>query len=159
MRVAKNPRQSRILQIVKTKNIGTQGELVEALKELGMNVTQATVSRDIKELGIIKVATASGEQKYVPMNQTGEGASGRFMKVFREAVTSIHTADAMVIIKTLPGMAQAAASALDSMHLDSLIGTIAGDDTIFAANSSKEEATAMREHLITLSQIDPSLSG
>ncbi len=158
MRVAKNPRQSRILQIVKTKNIGTQGELVEALKEAGMNVTQATVSRDIKELGIIKVATASGEQKYVPMNQTGEGASGRFMKVFREAVTSIHTADAMVIIKTLPGMAQAAASALDSMHLDSLIGTIAGDDTIFAANSSKAEASAMREHLITLSQIDPGLN-
>ena len=159
MRNAKNPRQSRILQIVKSQNISTQGDLVEALKEAGMHVTQATVSRDIKELGIIKVTTASGELKYVPMAQTGEGASGRFMKVFREAVTSIHTADALVIIKTLPGMAQAAASALDSMHLESLIGTIAGDDTIFVATPSKEDADEMKDHLVTVSQIDPELPG
>lgn len=158
MRSAKNPRQSRILQIVKTQNIGTQGELVDALKDVGMSVTQATVSRDIKELGIIKVATASGEQKYVPMNQSGEGASGRFMKVFREAVISIHTADSLVIIKTLPGMAQAAASALDSMHLETLIGTIAGDDTIFVANPSPKDAKKMQAHLVTLSHIDPELS-
>lgn len=157
MRNAKNPRQSRILQIVKTQDIATQGELVDALNEAGITVTQATVSRDIKELGIIKVATASGEQKYVPMAQSGEGSSGRFMKVFREAVISIHTADSIVVIKTLPGMAQAAASALDSMYLQSLIGTIAGDDTIFAANPSQEDALQMKEHLIALSQIDPKL--
>lgn len=158
MRQAKNPRQSRILRIVKTQKIGTQSELVDALKDAGMNVTQATVSRDIKELGIIKVATSSGELKYVPMAQSGEGASGRFMKVFREAVISIQVADAMVILKTLPGMAQAAASALDSMHLDNLLGTIAGDDTIFAANPTRKDAEKMKEHLISISQLDPELS-
>lgn len=158
MRNAKNPRQSRILQIVKDQAIGTQSELVDALRAAGITVTQATVSRDIKELGIIKVATANGEQKYVIMNHSGEGASGRFMKVFREAVTSIYAADAMVILKTLPGMAQAAASALDSMHIDNVLGSIAGDDTILVATLGNKEAEAVRDHLITLSQIDPYMS-
>lgn len=157
MRPSKNPRQSRILQIVKTRNIGTQEELVAALQEVGMDVTQATVSRDIKELGIIKVATASGEQKYIPMNQSGEGASGRLMKVFTEAVISIDTASSFVIIKTLPGMAQAAAAALDSMHLEDLIGTIAGDDTIFIATHTPDHAENMRDTLIQISNLDPSL--
>ncbi|MDO5015727.1 MAG: arginine repressor [Eubacteriales bacterium] len=158
MRNEKNHRQSRILQIVKNQTVGTQAELVQALRELGLEVTQATVSRDIKELGIIKVATASGDQIYVPMHQSGEGASGRFMKVFREAVTSIHTSDSLVIVKTLPGMAQAAASALDSMHLDNLIGSIAGDDNVFIATPSAKDAESMRDHLITLSHIAPDLN-
>lgn len=157
MRTSKNPRQSRILQILRTQNISNQGELVEALRQAGMEVTQATVSRDIKELGIIKVATASQGQKYVPMNRTGEGASGRFMKVFREAVISIHVADSLVILKTLPGMAQAAASAMDSMHVENLIGSIAGDDTVFAAAHSHKDAQAMKSHLVNLSNIDPLL--
>lgn len=157
MKPSKNPRQSRILQIVKTRNIGTQEELVLALQEAGMEVTQATVSRDIKELGIIKVATASGEQKYIPMNQSGEGASGRLMKVFTEAVISIDTATSFVVIKTLPGMAQAAAAALDSMHLEDLIGTIAGDDTIFIATHTENHAKKMREKLVEISNLDPKL--
>ena len=157
MRPSKNPRQSRILQIVRTRNIGTQEELVAALQEVGMDVTQATVSRDIKELGIIKVATANGDQKYVPMNRSGEGASGRLMKVFSEAVTSIDRATSFVVIKTLPGMAQAAASALDSMRLDDLIGSIAGDDTIFIATHTPEHAEEMRKTLVELSHLDPAL--
>lgn len=158
MKPSKNPRQSRILQIVKSQNISTQEDLVQALARVGMEVTQATVSRDIKELGIIKVATASGEQKYIPMNQSGEGASGRLMKVFTEAVISIDTASSFVVIKTLPGMAQAAAAALDSMHLEDLIGTIAGDDTIFIATHTNEHANIMRERLIEISNLDPKMS-
>lgn len=158
MRPSKNPRQSRILQIVREQNIATQEDLVRALQDVGMDVTQATVSRDIKELGIIKVSTATGEQKYIPMNQSGEGASGRLMKVFSEAVISVNLANCFVILKTLPGMAQAAASGLDSMHLSDLIGSIAGDDTIFIATASQENAMRLRESLIEISNLDPDLN-
>lgn len=154
MKASKNPRQSRILQIVRTQNIGTQEDLVRALGEIGLDVTQATVSRDIKELGIIKVVTATGEQKYVQMKQSGEGSSGRLMKVFIEAVISIEETGGFVVVKTLPGMAQAAAAALDSMHLDEMIGSIAGDDTIFVATHNKTKAKHLRNRLGYISNID-----
>lgn len=154
MKLSKNPRQSRILHILKTQNIGTQEELVQALSEQGMDVTQATISRDIKELGIIKVATADGRQKYIPMSQSGENASGRLMKVFAEAVIHIDRAGQFVILKTLPGMAQAAASALDSMHLEELMGSIAGDDTVFLATQNKENAEAVLQDLMVFCELD-----
>ena len=128
------------MQIIRQRAIATQDELASQLVDAGMEVTQATISRDIKELGIIKVTTASGEQKYVPMERSGEVASGRLMKVFAEAVIQVDVAVNIVIVKTLPGMAQAAAAALDSMHLPELAGTIAGDDTIFAAARSTSQA-------------------
>ncbi len=128
------------MQIIRQKAIATQDELVQSLIAAGMEVTQATISRDIKELGIIKVTTASGEQKYLPMERSGEVASGRLMKVFAEAVIQVDVAVNLVIIKTLPGMAQAAAAALDSMHLPELAGSIAGDDTIFVAARSSSQA-------------------
>lgn len=152
-RPTKNPRQARILQILNTQDVSTQNELVEALQKAGMMVTQATVSRDIKELGIIKVATVNG-QKYIPMTQSGESASGRFMRVFNVAVVSIDVADCFIVVKTLPGMAQGAAAALDSMRLDQIIGTIAGDDTIFAATHSKAEAREVYNQLLSASNIE-----
>ena len=140
MKPSKSERQARLLQIIRQKAIATQGELVKNLLAAGMEVTQATISRDIKELGIIKVTTASGEQKYLPMERSGEVASGRLMKVFAEAVIQVDVAVNLVIVKTLPGMAQAAAAALDSMHLPELAGSIAGDDTIFVATRSSSLA-------------------
>ncbi|HHV42423.1 MAG TPA: arginine repressor [Clostridiaceae bacterium] len=157
MKPSKSQRQSRILQIIRERSIETQEELVDVLRKTGMEVTQATISRDIKELGIVKVSTGEGSQKYVPMDRSGEVASGRLMKVFSEAVIMIEVAVNFVIIKTLPGMAQAAASALDSMHLADLLGSLAGDDTVFLATASTDDAKNLRAKLIALSHSDPKM--
>ncbi|HZW97895.1 MAG: arginine repressor [Clostridiaceae bacterium] len=157
MKPSKSQRQSRILQIIRERSVETQEELVAVLRKTGMEVTQATISRDIKELGIIKVSTGEGKQKYVPMDRSGEVASGRLMKVFSEAVIMIEVAVNFVIVKTLPGMAQAAASALDSMHLTDMLGSLAGDDTVFIATGSTDKAINLRDKLITLSQSDPKM--
>lgn len=149
----KNLRRSKILKIVSEKNISTQAELVDELLRMGIDVTQATVSRDIKELGITRVQTGLGP-KYVAMHHSGEVAAGRLMKVFSEAVTSVETAHSFVILKTLPGTAQAAASALDSMHLDDIVGSLAGDDTIFIATHSADIAEKLKRDLIALSTAD-----
>ncbi len=155
MNPSKNLRQSRILQIIKQDSIETQEELVDALRDYNMDVTQATVSRDIKELGILKVATGHGGQKYVPMSQSGEGASGRLMTIFVESIISIDSANSFVIIKTLPGLAQAAAAALDSMYLEQIIGSIAGDDTIFVATRNDKDALQLKSVLLSISNIHP----
>ena len=143
MKPTKSERQARLLQVIREREISTQDELVASLNETGMDVTQATVSRDIKELGIIKVSTGSGGQKYIPMERSGEVASGRLMKVFSEAVIQVDAAMNLVVIKTLPGMAQAGASALDSMRLPEIVGSIAGDDTVFIATRTVEQADSL----------------
>lgn len=145
--MSKNERQARLLQLIREKDISTQEELAAVLNGAGLDVTQATVSRDIKELGLIKVTTGGGQQKYVPMERSGEVASGRLMKVFSEAVLHLDTAMNLVIIKSLPGMAQACASALDSMQLADVAGSIAGDDTVFVATHAIEQAEALRQIL------------
>ncbi|HZK28657.1 MAG TPA: arginine repressor [Clostridia bacterium] len=143
-KIPKRHRQSRILQLIGERNIETQSDLVDALKLIDVFVTQATVSRDITELGIVKVTTGEGRQKYVALAHSGEVAAGRMKRVFAEAVTLISRSDSLVIIKTLPGMAQGAASALDSMYLDEIIGTLAGDDTIFIATHDRETAERLQ---------------
>ena len=153
-KVPKKQRQSRIIRIINDQNIETQADLVEALKVSGIVVTQATVSRDIKELGIVKVMTGEGTQKYVTLSHSGEVAAGRMRRVFAEAVISVIRSNAFVIMKTLPGMAQGAASALDSMYLDEIIGTLAGDDTIFVATCNSEVAEKLRAKLVALSITD-----
>jgi len=147
MKPSKSERQARLLLVIRERAISTQDDLVAGLNEAGMDVTQATISRDIKELGIIKVSTGSGIQKYVPMERSGEVASGRLMKVFAEAVTQVDAAMNLVIIKTLPGMAQAGASALDSMRLPEIVGSIAGDDTVFIATRTSDQAETLSKLL------------
>ncbi len=153
-KTSKKQRQARILRIVNEETVETQSDLVEMLRESGMDVTQATVSRDIKELGIVKVMTGRGTQKYVTLSHSGDAASGRLRRVFAEAVTSIKCANAFVIIKTLPGLAQGAASALDSMYFDEILGTLAGDDTIFVGTPDNTSAKALRLKLLTLSKAE-----
>jgi transcriptional regulator of arginine metabolism len=155
MNMSKNERQARLLQLIREKEIGTQEELAAVLNAAGMDVTQATVSRDIKELGLIKVTTGSGQQRYVPMDRSGEVASGRLMKVFAEAVIQLDTAMNLVIIKSLPGMAQACASALDSMQLAGVAGCVAGDDTVFVATHSVEQAETLHRTLNDLAGQGP----
>lgn len=147
MKPSKSERQARLLLVIRERAISTQDDLVAGLNEAGMDVTQATISRDIKELGIIKVSTGNGIQKYVPMERSGEVASGRLMKVFAEAVTQVDAAMNLVIIKTLPGMAQAGASALDSMRLPEIVGSIAGDDTVFIATRTVDQAETLSKLL------------
>lgn len=140
MKPTKSERQAKLLEIIRDASVATQDELATLMQKAGMEVTQATVSRDIKDLGIIKVTTPTGAQKYVPMERSGETTSVRLLKVFSEAVVSVSVAMNLVILKTLPGMAQAGASALDSMRLPEVAGCIAGDDTIFVAARTLDHA-------------------
>jgi transcriptional regulator of arginine metabolism len=143
MRTAKNDRQEMIIKLVKEHEISTQDELTALMKANGFAVTQATCSRDIKELGIIKVTLPNQVSKYAVLDRTGDIAPGRLLNVFANSLISCKSAMNMVVIKTLPGMAQAAASALDSMHLQYVVGTIAGDDTVFVAAPGIDEASAL----------------
>lgn len=126
----KYSRHAKILELIDRYAIETQEELAEKLKEQGMDVTQATVSRDIKELRLIKVMSEEGKYKYAPMSQDGSMVSNRLLTVFSQSLVSCDYANNIVVIKTLPGMAQAAASAVDSLKWSEILGTIAGDDTI-----------------------------
>ncbi len=126
-------RQSKILEIIEKNEIETQEELAEHLKAAGFRATQATVSRDIKELKLIKLAGSHGKQKYGYLNDISKLYSERVSAVFRESVLSVDTAAFLVVLRTLPASAQAAAMAVDSMEWPEIVGTIAGDDTIFVA--------------------------
>ena len=123
-------RHSKILEIIDRTIIETQEELAEKLKESGMDVTQATVSRDIKELRLAKVMTSDGIYKYAAFVTTETIISNKLVKIFTESYVSGDYANNIVVVKTLPGMAQAAASAIDSLKWPDVVGTIAGDDTV-----------------------------
>lgn len=126
----KYSRHAKILELIDKYNIETQEELAEKLKEVGMDVTQATVSRDIKELKLIKVMTEDERYRYAPVFQTEGTITNRLLTIFTESFVSCDYANNIVIVKTLPGMAEASASAMDSLKWTDIIGTIAGDDTI-----------------------------
>lgn len=134
-------RQSKILQLIEQYDIETQMELTDHLNRCGFDTTQATVSRDIKELRLIKSTTKEGKNKYaVAGGHVESGFSGRLRTIFREGVLSYDYAQNIVVIKTMPGLASAACSALDGMHIADVIGTIAGDDTGFLVLRSTNAA-------------------
>jgi transcriptional regulator of arginine metabolism len=124
-------RQTKILEIIKSQHIETQEELLEELKKNDIVVTQATVSRDIKELKLIKASDGKGGQHYVPFKDLNTLLNDRIVTVFAESVLSVDYAENMIVLRTLPAMAQAAALAIDSIDWDEIVGTIGGDDTIF----------------------------
>lgn len=127
----KYTRHSKILELIEEREIETQEELATCLKQLGFNVTQATVSRDIKELRLIKVLTNEGKYKYATIKNQDTGMSERTLKILKNTFVSLDFAGNMIVIKTLVGSANAAAVAIDSMDLKDVLGCIAGDDTIF----------------------------
>ena len=129
----KNGRQKQILAIISDHEGETQEELIVRLKNAGFKATQATVSRDIKELKIIKIATDNGHYKYVQSASDDQKNTAKFDNVLRETVVSVRYAGTLVVIKTFTGMAMAAATAIDAMQMNCILGTIAGDDTIFIA--------------------------
>ncbi len=137
----KSSRQEKILEIIEHENIETQNQLMDALARAGVKSTQATLSRDIRDLHLIKELTPEGNYRYA----TGGKDSlfdhdTRLKKIFRESVVDYAVAQNLIVIKTLPGLANAACSTLDSMHIPHLVGSIAGDDTAFVA--MKDNAAA-----------------
>lgn len=150
IRSSKAMRQDAILDLILRETIATQEELVSWLQKDGFEITQATVSRDIKEMKIIKVTLADGRQKYVSMSGDRERSHDRLIKVFTQAATEARAAGSLVVIHTLSGMAPAAASAIDAMRVPEIVGTIAGDDTIFIASVSEEAARLLVDRLSTL---------
>jgi len=129
----KYTRQTKILELISKKEVETQEELAESLKIMGIDVTQATISRDIKELRLVKIMSKNGKYKYATIGQSQEGITDRLYKIFENSVVSIDNAMNVVVIKTIPGAAQICASAIDYMGVDEIVGTLAGDDTVFVA--------------------------
>ena len=134
----KNKRQKKILELIVRYEIGTQEELMEKLRESGFDVTQATVSRDIREMKLTKVET-HGKLHYVAFRETDEDMKEKYERVFREGFISMDNAQNVLVIKTVSGMAMAVAAALDSMEFNEIVGSIAGDDTIMCAIRSLDD--------------------
>lgn len=143
----KNARQTAILSIIETKDIETQEELANELKAIGITSTQATISRDIKELRLLKVLSANGGYKYATAEKADHGLSDRFARIFVDSVLSISYANNIIVIKTLSGSANAAAEAIDSMRWPEILGTMAGDNTIMVVTRKNEEAPVIVDAL------------
>ncbi|MCL2003354.1 MAG: arginine repressor [Oscillospiraceae bacterium] len=144
----KNLRQSKLIEIIGREAVETQEELQVLLRSEGFDVTQATISRDIKNLRIFKILSGEGTYRYALPSAPAEGAfSGRLRTIFRESVTAIDSAQNLTVIKTLPGMAQAACSAIDAMNAPAAVGTLAGDDTAFIAMRDEAAAKELVEQL------------
>ena len=139
----KSSRQEKILAIIERESIETQNQLMEALAREGVKSTQATLSRDIRDLHLVKELAADGAYRYVAAGKDGAlDHDTRLRKIFRESVVDYAVAQNIVVIKPLPGLANAACSTLDSMDIPHLVGSIAGDDTAFVA--MKDNASAER---------------
>jgi len=143
----KSSRQSKILELINKYDIETQEELADWLMKEGYNVTQATVSRDIRELKLTKVAVDGGRQKYIAIQKTEPGLSEKYTRVLREGFVSMDRAQNILVIKTVSGMAMAVAAALDALQMNSIVGCIAGDDTIMCAVRTAEETVTVMEKL------------
>lgn len=132
-------RQSKILELIKEQEIDTQDRLASKLNQAGFDVTQATVSRDIKELGLVKVVGKSGRSCYAEAPKISKVQFEKYSKLLSDTVLSIKSAENIIVIKTMAGCANAAAEVIDNMHLDEILGTIAGDNTIFLVVDSKDD--------------------
>lgn len=145
----KSKRHAKILELISQNNIDTQEELQERLNQEGFSVTQATVSRDIKELRLIKSLSSDGNYRYTTHSEKDHkmDLSFKFHALFSETVNKVDYAQNLVVVKCYTGMANAACAALDSIHWDGLVGTIAGDDTILLVMRSEEAAKNITEEL------------
>ena len=139
----KSKRQAKIMEIISKTNVETQEQLPQELQQAGFTATQATISRDIKELRIVKELTSFGTYRYTTAaKELPNTFSSRLNTIFRECVTGFDYAQNMIVIHTLPGLANAAASALDAMNMSVVLGTIAGDDTVFVVMRDTNSAAA-----------------
>ena len=139
----KTKRQAKIIEIVSTRDVETQEQLLSALQDAGFYCTQATISRDIKELRIVKELTKFGTYRYSTQSKEVSGTfTGRLNTIFKECVTGYDYAQNLVVVHTIPGLANAAASAVDAMKLPFIIGTVSGDDTVLIVLRDTNAAAA-----------------
>ena len=138
-------RHAKILELIERHEIETQDELAEKLREIGVEVTQATISRDIRELRLVKVLSGEGRYRYASVNQDAASMSDRLLIILREAFVSSDYANNILIVKTLPGMAQAVASSVDALGWYEVVGTIAGDDTLMIVCRAERFAEELME--------------
>ena len=139
----KNQRQSKIMEIISNRNVETQEQLLQELQNAGFRSTQAPISRDIKELRIVKELTSFGTYRYTAStSEVGGTFSSKLNTIFRECITNFDYAQNIIVVRTLPGLASAAASAVDAMNLSVVVGSIAGDDTVFIVMRDNNAAAA-----------------
>ena len=140
----KSKRQAKIMEIISTTNVETQEQLLDALREAGFNSTQATISRDIKELRIIKELGPNGIYRYATAPKPAEHAfSAKLNLIFRQCITSVEYAQNMIVVKTMPGLANGAAAAIDKLNIPEMLGTLAGDDTCFVVLKDTQSAAEL----------------
>ena len=140
----KNDRQEMILEIIAQENIETQEQLLTRLQARGVRCTQATISRDIKQLHLMKEPVGQGVYKYaVSGNRTKLNVAAKLRTIFRECIVSIDYAQNIVVVKTMPGLANGACSALDNMEMNDIVGSLAGDDTAFLVMRTTEAAALL----------------
>ena len=143
----KTNRQSKIIEIIQKNEVETQDELSALLEKDGFRVTQATVSRDIRELKLTKIPTAGGRQKYAVITDAPENLSKKYERVLREGFLSMDMAQNILVIKTVSGMASAVCAAIDAMKMREIVGSIAGDDTIMCAIRTVDDAYAVMKKI------------
>lgn len=143
-KMARSSRQSKILELISTRDIGSQDELVSYLKAANFDITQATISRDIKELGLIKILTGDGKYKYALMDSSEQAVSNKNISIFKELVISIKTGCNLCVVKTVKGFANGICSMIDKLNVENLLGAFCGDDTVslvFENNDLAQTAT------------------
>lgn len=143
----KTSRQSKIIEIIQKNEVETQDELSALLEKDGFRVTQATVSRDIRELKLTKIPTVSGRQKYAVITDAPENLSKKYERVLREGFLSMDMAQNILVIKTVSGMASAVCAAIDAMKMREIVGSIAGDDTIMCAIRTVDDTYAVMKKI------------
>ena len=146
----KRNRQEAILRVISQYEVETQQELAQRLKEEGFEVTQATVSRDIRDMKLSKMPTGEGHQKYVRFHNDEKHLSGKYVNVLKEGFVSIDMAQNILVVKTVSGMAMAVAAAIDAMKYPEIVGTIAGDDTIMMAVRTVEDTKSLLNQILQL---------
>lgn len=143
----KNARQNKLLELIENNNIYTQEELADRLIASGFNVTQATISRDLRELGITKISENGGQQKYAVMQNRKSEFNDKLLRVLKAGYISMDYAENIVVIKTSSGMAMAVAASVDALGWNEIVGSIAGDDTIMCVIRHKEKVFEVMERL------------
>lgn len=143
----RNKRQLKLVEIINNHDVETQGELIELLQAAGFSVTQATISRDINDLGITKVIAPNRRYKYICPLEEKEDLTNKYNSLFKQAVVSIKSAQNIIVIKTIIGSANSAAAFIDNLNILEIVGTLAGDDTIFLALENEHQADMVKRKL------------
>ncbi len=146
----KKIRQEKIVELIKENVVETQEELADLLIKEGYNVTQATISRDIRQLKLTKVLTEDGRQKYVILESPQYDMQQKYIRVLKDGFISVNNAENIIVIKTVPGMAMAVAAALDALEIEGIVGSIAGDDTVMCAVKTTKITPQVVENIAKL---------